>query len=235
MLYLYLFDNPTMGASSSKNASKRHKKVTGDASTTDDDDFENCPGANSLLKHSPSLALDLLIFILAVISATFLIYSYFSYFSYVFKTLPVSFPSFSLGSAVSLLYTDLQTQPFVYISSLVLAFVFVLICFEICFGRSYRKCGKAGCKGLRITKEFDVLLQGKECFKSWEYNNVVRAVNELPWKSDIEGHPFYNRLLAELKKMAPPSGRAVLIFRSKCGCPIAKIESWAPRHGPRQS
>ncbi|KAK4771672.1 hypothetical protein SAY87_032204 [Trapa incisa] len=29
--------------------------------------------------------------------------------------------------------------------------------------------------------------------------------------------------------MAPPNGRAVLLFRAKCGCPIAKLEGWGPK------
>lgn len=235
MLYLFLFDNPTMGASSSKSASKRRKKKVTDADPDSTDDDEKCPGPNSLLKHSPCLAIDLLILILALISASFLIYSYYTYLSYVIVNLPISFPSFSFPfrSAVSLFYTDLETRPLFYVW-FALASLFVAICFEIYCGRRFRKCGKLGCKGLRISQEYDVLVQEKDCFKSWEYTKVVRDINDLPWKSDMEDHPYYNRLLNELKKMAPPSGRAVLIFRSKCGCPISKIESWGPKHGPRQ-
>lgn len=116
-------------------------------------------------------------------------------------------------------------KPFVHIS-LALAFLLLLIYFGIHWRRSYRKCGKVGCKGLKLTHEYDVLVQGKEFFKSSEYNDIVSAVDKLPWKTDIAGLPGYGRVLDALKRMAPRTGRAVLIYRSRCGCPISKVQSW---------
>jgi len=34
---------------------------------------------------------------------------------------------------------------------------------------------------------------------------------------------------AELRKMAPPNGRTVLIFRAPCGCPKGRMEVWGAK------
>lgn len=87
--------------------------------------------------------------------------------------------------------------------------------------------------------EFDLQLQGEECFlrsggaDSSSSSKAVREINELPWKGGSENNPDYECLRAELRKMAPPNGRAVLLFRSKCGCPVAKLEGWGAKRGRR--
>ncbi|KAE8673844.1 Detected protein of confused Function [Hibiscus syriacus] len=40
-------------------------------------------------------------------------------------------------------------------------------------------------------------------------------------------------LRAELRKMAPPNGRAVLLFLARCGCSMAKLEGWGAKRGRR--
>lgn len=74
--------------------------------------------------------------------------------------------------------------------------------------------------------EFDLQLQTEESLKSG-HNEIDR----LPWKGGNESNPDYECLRAELRKMAPPNGRAVLLFRAKCGCPIAKLVGWGPKKG----
>lgn len=81
--------------------------------------------------------------------------------------------------------------------------------------------------------EFDLQLQGEELLRSGDENKAVRDVNELPWKGGSEDNPDYECLRAELRKMAPSNGRAVLLFRDKCGCPVAKLEGWGPKRGRR--
>jgi hypothetical protein len=81
--------------------------------------------------------------------------------------------------------------------------------------------------------EFDLQLQREECFKLGKANKAVKEIDELPWKGGTECNPDYECLRAELRKMAPPNGRAVLLFRAKCGCPIAKLEGWGPKRGRR--
>lgn len=75
--------------------------------------------------------------------------------------------------------------------------------------------------------EFDLQIQTEECLR--EGGNGVKEVDALPWKGGTEGNPDYECLRVELRKMAPTNGRAVLLFRAKCGCPVAKLEGWAAR------
>jgi len=35
--------------------------------------------------------------------------------------------------------------------------------------------------------------------------------------------------------MAPPNGRAVLLFRNRCGCPVAKLEGWGAPKSKRRN
>nr|GLL43737.1 uncharacterized protein At5g19025 [Ipomoea trifida] len=112
-------------------------------------------------------------------------------------------------------------------------FLSAVIAFEICCGNRSRKCGKSGCKGLRKAMEFDLQVQDEECLKVGSESKAVREIDELPWKGGSETNLDYECLRAELRKMAPPNGRAVLLFRAKCGCPIAKLEGWGPKRGRR--
>lgn len=90
-----------------------------------------------------------------------------------------------------------------------------------------RKCGKAGCKGLKKALEFDLKLQGEGSVRDDGFEG-------LPWKGGTEDNPDYECLRSELRRMAPPNGRAVLLFRSPCGCPVAKLVGWAPKKGKQK-
>ncbi|XP_022761996.1 uncharacterized protein At5g19025 isoform X2 [Durio zibethinus] len=173
-----------------------------------------------LCKHSPSATLDLLILILVLFSGTFLVSSYFSYLFHSLSLLlsPILSthgPSFSLPFAS-------------YLLGCTLFFVATLISIEFFCGSRSRKCEKPGCKGLKRALEFDLQLQTEDCVK-----NGSKEIDCLPWKGGSEGNPDYECLRAELRKMAPPNGRAVLLFRARCGCPIAKLEGWGPKRGRR--
>ncbi|KAM3358030.1 hypothetical protein P3S68_020961 [Capsicum galapagoense] len=228
----------TMAPSSS--SSKPLKKPLN--SSNPNSNSPNCPSSSTttLCNHSPSATLDLLIFILVLFSGAFLIISY---FSYIFNSLSLLFP-YSPSLLLNTFLTHLQqldvSTHYIFYTFFVLVFLFVLIFFEICcgFGFRSRKCGKSGCKGLRRAMEFDLQLQGEECFLRsgagvCESSKTVREINELPWKGGTENNPDYECLRAELRKMAPPNGRAVLLFRSKCGCPVAKLEGWGAKRGRR--
>ncbi|PIN17364.1 hypothetical protein CDL12_09965 [Handroanthus impetiginosus] len=191
----------------------------------------NSPNCPSLCRHSPSATLDLLIFILVLFSGAFLITSY---FSYLFQSLSLILPPFS--SIISHFYYHLTSDPqsqFIFFALFVVSFVAFVGFFEICCGHRSRRCGKIGCKGLKNEMEFDLQLQGEELLRMGDGNKAVRDVNELPWKGGSEDNPDYECLRAELRKMAPPNGRAVLLFRLKCGCPISKLEGWGPKRGRR--
>ncbi|XP_027116188.1 uncharacterized protein At5g19025-like [Coffea arabica] len=227
----------TTSASSStthSSPSKPLKKPTNPTSLNS----QNCPSSasnsHSLCKHSsPSATLDLLILILVLFAGAFLISSC---FSYIFHSLSLLLPpssSLSLSTLLSYLYSHLQVHH-IFFTSLILSLVFMLIFFEICCGPRSRKCGKLGCKGLKKAMEFDLQLQGEDCLKLGKGNKAVQEIDELPWKGGNEFNPDYECLRAELRKMAPPNGRAVLLFRAKCGCPVAKLEGWGPKRSSRR-
>ncbi|KAG5554812.1 hypothetical protein RHGRI_012392 [Rhododendron griersonianum] len=166
-------------------------------------------------QHSPFLTLDLLILVLVLFSGTFLLTSYFSYIFHSLSLLP-PLPSLSLS---------LSSPSALYFLGFSLFFLASILSFEICCGFRSRKCQNPRCKGLKKAMEFDLQLQTEECLRSSAGGSrAVREIDELPWKGGSEGNPDYECLRAELRKMAPPNGRAVLLFRAKCGCPIAKLE-----------
>lgn len=88
-----------------------------------------------------------------------------------------------------------------------------------------RKCGNPSCKGLRKAAEFDIQLETEECVKnsaSSVKDGVKKGLFELP-------RDHHRELEAELKKMAPPNGRAVLVFRARCGCSVGRLEVPGPK------
>ncbi|GAA0138683.1 hypothetical protein LIER_00381 [Lithospermum erythrorhizon] len=90
-------------------------------------------------------------------------------------------------------------------------------------------CGRPSCLGLRDAAEFDIQIETEECVKHSECvtnKGVKRGVFELP-------RDHHRELEAELKKMAPPNGRAVLIFRARCGCSIGRLEVPGPKKSRR--
>ncbi|KAK8661381.1 hypothetical protein V6N13_090986 [Hibiscus sabdariffa] len=171
-------------------------------------------------KHSPSATLELLILILVLFSGTFLLSSY---FSYLFHSL-----SLLLSPLLSTHSASLSLPLVSYLLGCTLFFVTTLISIEFCCGSRSRKCEKPGCKGLKKALEFDLQVQTEDSVK-----NGSKEIDRLPWKGGSEGNPDYECLRAELRKMAPPNGRAVLLFRARCGCPIAKLEGWGAKRGRR--
>ncbi|KAF2313618.1 hypothetical protein GH714_012430 [Hevea brasiliensis] len=89
-----------------------------------------------------------------------------------------------------------------------------------------RKCGNPNCKGLRKAAEFDIQLETEECVKNSNgtlvKDGAKRGLFELP-------RDHHRELEAELKKMAPPNGRAVLVFRARCGCSVGRLEVPGPK------
>ncbi|KAL8026230.1 hypothetical protein ABFX02_14G014000 [Erythranthe guttata] len=191
----------------------------------------NSPNCPSLCRQSPSATLDLLIFVLVLFSGAFLITSY---FSYLFQSLTLILPPFS--SIVSHFYHHITSDPqsqLIFFLLFAVSFLLFVGAFEICCGHRSRRCGRNGCRGLKRSMEFDLQLQGEELLRSGDRSKSVRDVNELPWKGGSEENPDYECLRAELRKMAPPNGRAVLLFCLRCGCPISKLEGWGPKRGRR--
>ncbi|EPS68586.1 hypothetical protein M569_06183, partial [Genlisea aurea] len=185
----------------------------------------NCP---FLCREFTSATLDLLIFILVLFSGAFLIISY---FSYLLHSLSLILPT--IASNLSRHLSSGAQSQLLFLGFFATSFAAFVFSFEICFGHRSRRCGKRGCRGLKKAMEFDLQIQGEDLLRKWNGNKSVREVNDLPWKGGAEDNPDYECLRSELRKMAPNNGRAVLLFRNKCGCPVAKLEGWAPKRSRR--
>ncbi|KAG4945862.1 hypothetical protein JHK87_041869 [Glycine soja] len=160
-------------------------------------------------KHSPSATLDLLILLLVLFSGAFLLSSY---LCYIFNSLSLLLPSVPLS----------------YLLPFLLFFALSLATADFCCGARSRRCQRQGCKGLKKAMEFDLQIQrfGSSAPSSAE-------IDKLPWKGGTEANPDYDCLRSELRKMAPPNGRALLLFRAPCGCPVAKLEASGPKKAKR--
>ncbi|CAH8391991.1 unnamed protein product [Eruca vesicaria subsp. sativa] len=190
--------------------------------------------SRSTCKHSPSVAtLDLLILILVLFSGAFLISSYFSYLIHSLSLLSSHFPSISFSSLLPLilLFSDHDSEDdeddddsgislasFLFVFAVFFAASVVFL--DLCCGLRSRKCCNPKCRGLKKAMEFDLQLQTEESVET----GLGKEIDRLPWKGGSEGNPDYECLRAELRKMAPVNGRAVLLFRLRCGCPVAKLE-----------
>ncbi|XP_062106641.1 uncharacterized protein At5g19025 [Humulus lupulus] len=128
------------------------------------------------------------------------------------------------GIIMDVLKEEVSQAPLIYgsvglsICSAALAAWGVLAC-------TSRKCGNPNCKGLRKAAEFDIQLETEECVKnsaSMVKDGVKKGLFELP-------RDHHRELEAELKKMAPPNGRAVLVFRARCGCSVGRLEVPGPK------
>ncbi|KAL8528341.1 hypothetical protein ACS0TY_005957 [Phlomoides rotata] len=100
----------------------------------------------------------------------------------------------------------------------VMALVAITVCTD-------RRCGKIGCLGLRKAAEFDIQLETEDSVKKSNFqakNALKKGLFQLP-------RDHHKELEAELKKMAPPNGRAVLVFRARCGCSVGRMEVPGPR------
>lgn len=109
--------------------------------------------------------------------------------------------------------------PVAYAGATVFMFVAVLASYEIWLYLN-RKCDNPNCRGLRNAVALDIQLETEECVK-------LSGAKELaPWNGEggIGLKHEQKELEAELRKMAPPNGRTVLIFRAPCGCPAARFE-----------
>ncbi|KAM3361372.1 hypothetical protein P3S68_016226 [Capsicum galapagoense] len=120
---------------------------------------------------------------------------------------------------------EIVEAPGVYIClGLSLLFAGIALCaVVVCTGR---RCGKPGCRGLKKAAEFDIQLETEDCVK----NSNSRSKDGVNKKGLFElPRDHHKELEAELKRMAPPNGRAVLIFRGRCGCSVGTMEVPGPK------
>ncbi|XP_057481756.1 uncharacterized protein At5g19025-like [Actinidia eriantha] len=162
-------------------------------------------------RQSRSAAIDVLILIAVVGACGFLLFPHVklltSHTIQIFRNLIVVVREEVLGAPM--IYGCLGLS----ISCAVIAALAITVC-------TTRKCGKPGCRGLRKAAEFDIQLETEECVKGSSglgKDGVKKGVFELQ-------RDHHRELESELKKMAPPNGRAVLLFRARCGCSVGRME-----------
>lgn len=175
-------------------------------------------------QQSRSAAVDLVICIAVIGALGFLLFPY---------VIPLAVSIIKIGTegvyameeGVYIIGEEIAEAPMVYgfLGLSILCAVIAVLAVTEC---AIRKCGKPGCRGLRKAAEFDIQLETEECVKSSSSNLTKDGVKiglfELP-------RDHHRELEAELKKMAPPNGRAVLDFKARCGCSIGRMEVPGPK------
>ncbi|XBI19882.1 uncharacterized protein [Aegilops tauschii subsp. strangulata] len=96
-------------------------------------------------------------------------------------------------------------------------------------GHHARKCGKPRCRGLKKAVEFDIQLETEECVRGRPTPAARSALLAAAGARPVDLGDAHRELEAELRKMAPPNGRTVLIFRAPCGCPKGRMEVWGAK------
>ncbi|KAL9227009.1 hypothetical protein vseg_002757 [Gypsophila vaccaria] len=130
--------------------------------------------------------------------------------------------------AYYILEEEIRENPMIY-GSLGVSMVCVAVAAWAILMCTARKCRNPACRGLWKAAEFDIQLETEECVK---HSNVVlvgvkKGLFELP-------RDHHRELEAELRKIAPANGRAVLVFRARCGCSVGRFEVPGPRRVPRK-
>ncbi|GJM88483.1 hypothetical protein PR202_ga04553 [Eleusine coracana subsp. coracana] len=182
--------------------------------------------SSTMCRHTTSSAtFDILILLLVIFPTSFLL---------------VSSLAHVCRALAPLLHTPPASAALPYLAAAaVLAGTALLSCRRL----PRRRCRNPRCRGLRKALEFDVQLQTEEAVRSGAGSTIGgadaamwREIEALPWKGSQGGNnPDYECLRAELRRMAPPNGRAVLLFRNRCGCPVAKLEGWGAPKSKRRN
>ncbi|KAK8928941.1 hypothetical protein KSP39_PZI017488 [Platanthera zijinensis] len=226
--------HPLTGMPSSPDSSPNRRRLSNSKSSLSSPLSSQTCFPSSSCNHSPSAAaFDLLILIIVLLSCTFLITSS---FLHIFR---------SLSHLLLISASSIRHDPLPFLAGFILLLVSIIAALEISCYRACvwsRRCDNRRCRGLRKAMEFDVQLQTEDCIRFISSGSVSasaataawKEIDQLPWKGGQQGNnPDYECLRAELRQMAPPNGRAVLLFRSRCGCPIAKLEAWSHKRGRR--
>lgn len=155
-------------------------------------------------------AIDVVILIAVISACGFLAYPYAKFIF--FWLLGI------VGTITYMVKEEISEEPFTYeciwigVSCSALAAGGVVMCL------TGRKCGHPGCRGLRKAAEFDIELETEEYVKNSgsTREGSRNGLFELP-------RDHHRKLETQLKKMAPPNGRAVLLYRARCGCSLGRL------------
>ncbi|KAK1432869.1 hypothetical protein QVD17_09771 [Tagetes erecta] len=177
----------------------------------------------STCEQSPFALIDLIILIAVIGACGFLIYPYANM---------LFFQSFEFLEAVFVLVKDEVVEaPMIYgclalsIFSASMAVLAITIC-------TSQKCGKPGCRGLHKAAEFDIQLETCNSLTTTSsHSNSGGHLGKIGLRKGLFELPrdYHKELEAELKKMAPINGRAVLVFRARCGCSVGRMEVPGPK------
>nr|XP_043608768.1 uncharacterized protein At5g19025-like [Erigeron canadensis] len=173
-------------------------------------------------EQSPSALIDLIILIAVIGSCGFLLYPY--------VTILLSETLGIIKTIMSIVHQEVLSDPIIYecLATTILGTLLVVLAIILC--RSNYKCGKPGCRGLKKEIEFDIKVETEEeCIKNSDSldKELKKGLFEFP-------KDYHRELEDELKKMAPPNGRVVLVFRAKCGCPVVRLEASGPKKNNRK-
>ncbi|KAE8665665.1 Dof zinc finger protein DOF5.2 [Hibiscus syriacus] len=162
-------------------------------------------------ERSRSAAIDVVILIAVIAACGFLLFPS-------IKWISLKLIEF-IGTAFYVIGEEMMRDPMVY-GSILLGFSCAAIAAWILLLCTTRKCRNPNCKGLSKAAKFDIQLETDECVKNSSTlvkDGVKRVLFELP-------RDHHKELEAELKKIAPINGRAVLVFRARCGCSVGRLE-----------
>ncbi|CAK9162922.1 unnamed protein product [Ilex paraguariensis] len=168
-------------------------------------------------RQSRSAVIDVIIFIAVIGACGFLLYP--SMKLVLFETVEI------VEVIVYVVKDEIFQAPMIYgcLGLSIFCAVVAVFAVTVC---TTGKCGKSGCRGLQKAAEFDIQLETEECVKSnpntLARDGLKKGLFELP-------RDYHRELEAELKKLAPPNGRAVLIFRARCGCSVGRMEVPGPK------
>ncbi|XP_047946344.1 uncharacterized protein At5g19025-like isoform X2 [Salvia hispanica] len=169
--------------------------------------------------QSRSALIDVVILIAVICAFGFLLYPYVKILGQ--KTAELS------EEVAEVVIEEVLRAPLVF-GCLGLSIVFAVTALVVITVCTDNRCGKAGCSGLRKAAEFDIQLETEDAVSR---SNLQLSSSSSSYKKGLFELPrdHHRELEAELKKMAPPNGRAVLVFRARCGCSLGRMEVPGPR------
>ncbi|XP_061347400.1 uncharacterized protein At5g19025-like [Gastrolobium bilobum] len=172
-------------------------------------------------QRSRSAVVDVVIFVAVVAAFGFLLFPYIQVLAR--ETVKIG------GLFMDLVKEEASDGPWIYMSIGVSVTCSALVTWVV-VSFTTRKCGKPNCKGLRKAAEFDIQLETEDCVKNSPSLAKDGGIKKGLFKLPCDHH---RELQAELKKIAPPNGRAVLVLRARCGCSIGRLEVPGPKKNRR--
>ncbi|GER37413.1 ribosomal protein L34e superfamily protein [Striga asiatica] len=164
----------------------------------------------------PSAIIDVVILFAVLLACGFLLYPYATILSR--KTIELTV---EISDVVS---EEIHRAPYVFLC-LGLSILFAIMALVAITLFLDRRCGKTGCRGLQKAAKFDIQLETEDTVR--KSNFQAKSVLKKGLFELTGDH--HRELEAELKKMAPVNGRAVLVFHARCGCLVGTMEIPGPR------